>query len=94
MTVPNAVQPSGPVAMTADDVPVEHVTFAHGALDLIGRLLSVESRPGDAGWRRGRFRLSAGAGVRITIAGLEPAGAARLGLHRRPGRVRGHLRGG
>ncbi|MGW1211920.1 aminotransferase class I/II-fold pyridoxal phosphate-dependent enzyme [Streptomyces sp. NPDC002499] len=31
-----------------DDVPVEHVTFAHGALDLIGRLLSVELRPGDA----------------------------------------------
>lgn len=32
----------------ADGVPVEHVTFAHGALDLIGRLLSVELRPGDA----------------------------------------------
>lgn len=31
-----------------DGVPVEHVTFAHGALDLIGRLLSVEVRPGDA----------------------------------------------
>ncbi|MGP4009386.1 aminotransferase class I/II-fold pyridoxal phosphate-dependent enzyme [Streptomyces sp. 4N124] len=31
-----------------DGVPVEHVTFAHGALDLIGRLLSVELRPGDA----------------------------------------------
>ncbi|MEV7974397.1 aminotransferase class I/II-fold pyridoxal phosphate-dependent enzyme [Streptomyces sp. NPDC086519] len=30
-----------------DGVPVEHVTFAHGALDLIGRLLSVELRPGD-----------------------------------------------
>ncbi|MER5755825.1 GntR family transcriptional regulator [Streptomyces sp. NPDC002088] len=29
-------------------VPVDHVTFAHGALDLIGRLLSVELRPGDA----------------------------------------------
>jgi DNA-binding transcriptional MocR family regulator len=27
---------------------VEHVTFAHGALDLVGRLLSVELRPGDA----------------------------------------------
>ncbi|MGW2570973.1 aminotransferase class I/II-fold pyridoxal phosphate-dependent enzyme [Streptomyces sp. NPDC001537] len=34
--------------MGADGVPVEHVTFAHGALDLIGRLLSVELRPGDA----------------------------------------------
>ncbi len=32
----------------ADGVPVEHVTFAHGALDMIGRLLSVELRPGDA----------------------------------------------
>jgi DNA-binding transcriptional MocR family regulator len=31
-----------------DGVPAEHVTFAHGALDLIGRLLSVELRPGDA----------------------------------------------
>ncbi|MFI7504835.1 aminotransferase class I/II-fold pyridoxal phosphate-dependent enzyme [Streptomyces sp. NPDC049687] len=31
-----------------DGVPVEHVTFAHGALDLIGRLLSVELRSGDA----------------------------------------------
>ncbi|OIJ65542.1 aminotransferase class I/II-fold pyridoxal phosphate-dependent enzyme [Streptomyces mangrovisoli] len=31
-----------------DGIPVEHVTFAHGALDLIGRLLSVELRPGDA----------------------------------------------
>ncbi|MFD5757329.1 aminotransferase class I/II-fold pyridoxal phosphate-dependent enzyme, partial [Streptomyces sp. NPDC127044] len=31
-----------------DGVPTEHVTFAHGALDLIGRLLSVELRPGDA----------------------------------------------
>jgi DNA-binding transcriptional MocR family regulator len=31
-----------------DGVPSEHVTFAHGALDLIGRLLSVELRPGDA----------------------------------------------
>ncbi|MGW4565706.1 aminotransferase class I/II-fold pyridoxal phosphate-dependent enzyme [Streptomyces sp. NPDC004561] len=30
-----------------DDVPVEHVTFAHGALDLIGRVLQVELRPGD-----------------------------------------------
>ncbi|MCX4760508.1 aminotransferase class I/II-fold pyridoxal phosphate-dependent enzyme [Streptomyces sp. NBC_01275] len=31
-----------------DGVPVERVTFAHGALDLIGRLLSVELGPGDA----------------------------------------------
>ncbi|MGP4050995.1 aminotransferase class I/II-fold pyridoxal phosphate-dependent enzyme [Streptomyces sp. 2A115] len=31
-----------------DGVPVDHVTFAHGALDLIGRLLSVELSPGDA----------------------------------------------
>ncbi|GAA4614527.1 aminotransferase class I/II-fold pyridoxal phosphate-dependent enzyme [Actinoallomurus liliacearum] len=34
--------------MGPDGVPVGHVTFAHGALDLIGRLLSVELRPGDA----------------------------------------------
>ncbi|MGW7253025.1 aminotransferase class I/II-fold pyridoxal phosphate-dependent enzyme [Streptomyces sp. NPDC054834] len=32
----------------AEDVPAEHVTFAHGALDLIARVLSVELRPGDA----------------------------------------------
>ncbi|MGC2997000.1 aminotransferase class I/II-fold pyridoxal phosphate-dependent enzyme [Streptomyces sp. G35A] len=32
----------------ADGVPVENVTFAHGALDLIGRVLSTELRPGDA----------------------------------------------
>ncbi|MEU1203070.1 aminotransferase class I/II-fold pyridoxal phosphate-dependent enzyme [Streptomyces sp. NPDC005813] len=30
-----------------DAVPADQVTFAHGALDLIGRLLSVELRPGD-----------------------------------------------
>lgn len=34
--------------LAPDGVPAEHVTFAHGALDLIGRLLSVELRPGDA----------------------------------------------
>ncbi|MFF6994250.1 aminotransferase class I/II-fold pyridoxal phosphate-dependent enzyme [Streptomyces sp. NPDC008313] len=34
--------------LAPDGVPTEHVTFAHGALDLIGRLLSVELRPGDA----------------------------------------------
>jgi len=32
----------------ADGVPTQHVTFAHGALDLIGRTLSVELRPGEA----------------------------------------------
>nr|WP_199808850.1 MULTISPECIES: aminotransferase class I/II-fold pyridoxal phosphate-dependent enzyme [Streptomyces] len=32
----------------SDGVPVDHVTFAHGALDLIARLMSVELRPGDA----------------------------------------------
>ncbi|WP_137990622.1 aminotransferase class I/II-fold pyridoxal phosphate-dependent enzyme [Streptomyces vilmorinianum] len=31
-----------------DEVPAEHVTFAHGALDCIARLLSTELRPGDA----------------------------------------------
>ncbi|HEY8984902.1 MAG TPA: aminotransferase class I/II-fold pyridoxal phosphate-dependent enzyme [Streptomyces sp.] len=34
--------------LAPDGVPVEHVTFAHGALDLVARLLSVELRPGDA----------------------------------------------
>ncbi|MFF3761813.1 aminotransferase class I/II-fold pyridoxal phosphate-dependent enzyme [Streptomyces sp. NPDC002185] len=31
-----------------DGVSAEHVTFAHGALDCIARLLSTELRPGDA----------------------------------------------
>ncbi|WP_345663333.1 GntR family transcriptional regulator, partial [Streptomyces iranensis] len=31
-----------------DGVPAEHLTFAHGALDCVARLLSVELRPGDA----------------------------------------------
>ncbi|MEU1865064.1 aminotransferase class I/II-fold pyridoxal phosphate-dependent enzyme [Streptomyces gardneri] len=31
-----------------DGIPAEHVTFAHGALDCIARLLSTELRPGDA----------------------------------------------
>ncbi|XIE77753.1 aminotransferase class I/II-fold pyridoxal phosphate-dependent enzyme [Streptomyces sp. SBR177] len=31
-----------------DGVPAERVSFAHGALDCIARLLSVELRPGDA----------------------------------------------
>ncbi|MCX4979589.1 aminotransferase class I/II-fold pyridoxal phosphate-dependent enzyme [Streptomyces sp. NBC_00572] len=31
-----------------DEVPARHVTFAHGALDCIARLLSTELRPGDA----------------------------------------------
>ncbi|MFJ2740906.1 aminotransferase class I/II-fold pyridoxal phosphate-dependent enzyme [Streptomyces sp. NPDC087440] len=31
-----------------DGVPDEHVTFAHGALDCVSRLLSAELRPGDA----------------------------------------------
>jgi len=43
--------------MGADGVPVEHVTFAHGALDLIGRLLSVELRPGERCEQRDRVQL-------------------------------------
>lgn len=31
-----------------DGVPCEHVTFAHGALDCMARLLSAELKPGDA----------------------------------------------
>ncbi|WP_330236892.1 aminotransferase class I/II-fold pyridoxal phosphate-dependent enzyme [Streptomyces sp. NBC_00566] len=34
--------------MGADGVPVEHVTFAHGTLDFVARVLSAELRPGDA----------------------------------------------
>ncbi|MEV6399238.1 aminotransferase class I/II-fold pyridoxal phosphate-dependent enzyme [Streptomyces sp. NPDC051907] len=34
--------------MGGEGVPVEHVTFAHGALDGVARLLCVELRPGDA----------------------------------------------
>ncbi|MGW3113278.1 aminotransferase class I/II-fold pyridoxal phosphate-dependent enzyme [Streptomyces sp. NPDC001091] len=34
--------------MAADGVPAEHVTFAHGALDFVARILSAELRPGDA----------------------------------------------
>ncbi|WP_236242586.1 aminotransferase class I/II-fold pyridoxal phosphate-dependent enzyme [Streptomyces sp. CC228A] len=34
--------------LAADDVPGRHVTFAHGALDLVARLLTTELRPGDA----------------------------------------------
>ncbi|MEU0272929.1 aminotransferase class I/II-fold pyridoxal phosphate-dependent enzyme [Streptomyces sp. NPDC006307] len=31
-----------------DGVPAEHVTFAHGALDCVARLLSTELKPGDS----------------------------------------------
>ncbi|MFE4452476.1 aminotransferase class I/II-fold pyridoxal phosphate-dependent enzyme [Streptomyces sp. NPDC056796] len=34
--------------LARDGVPTEAVTFAHGALDCVGRLLSTELRPGDA----------------------------------------------
>ncbi len=35
-------------AFDRDGVPADEVTFAHGALDCVARLLSVELRPGDA----------------------------------------------
>lgn len=34
--------------LARDGVPDAHVTFAHGALDCVSRLLSVELKPGDA----------------------------------------------
>lgn len=34
--------------LAGDGVPNGHVTFAHGALDLVARLLTTELRPGDA----------------------------------------------
>ncbi|MEV2217787.1 aminotransferase class I/II-fold pyridoxal phosphate-dependent enzyme [Streptomyces sp. NPDC050997] len=73
-----------------DGVPVEHVTFAHGALDLIGRLLSVELRPGDAvamedpGYHH-LLDLVAALGLRVVPVAVDDEGmrpdAVRKALH-------------
>ncbi|MCI3277677.1 aminotransferase class I/II-fold pyridoxal phosphate-dependent enzyme [Streptomyces cylindrosporus] len=76
----------------ADGVPVEHVTFAHGALDLIGRLLSVELRPGDAvamedpGYHH-LLDLVTALGLRIVPVAVDDEGV-------RPDALRGALRAG
>ncbi|MFE2266544.1 aminotransferase class I/II-fold pyridoxal phosphate-dependent enzyme [Streptomyces griseosporeus] len=75
-----------------DGVPVEHVTFAHGALDLIGRLLAVELRPGDAvamedpGYHH-LLDLVAALGLRIVPVAVDDEGV-------RPEALRGALRAG
>ncbi|MEU7662334.1 aminotransferase class I/II-fold pyridoxal phosphate-dependent enzyme [Streptomyces lincolnensis] len=75
-----------------DGIPVEHVTFAHGALDLIGRLLSVELRPGDAvamedpGYHH-LLDLVTALGLRIVPVAVDDEGV-------RPDAVRGALRAG
>ncbi|MCH0543131.1 aminotransferase class I/II-fold pyridoxal phosphate-dependent enzyme [Streptomyces sp. MUM 203J] len=49
-TTPRLPQLEGTVRewLAADGVPAAHLTFAHGALDLVARLLTTELRPGDA----------------------------------------------
>ncbi|MCD9877255.1 aminotransferase class I/II-fold pyridoxal phosphate-dependent enzyme [Streptomyces guryensis] len=76
----------------ADGVPAKHVTFAHGALDLIGRLLSVELRPGDAvamedpGYHH-LLDLVTALGLRIVPVAVDEEGV-------RPDALRGALRAG
>lgn len=76
----------------SEGVPVEHVTFSHGALDLIGRLLSVELRPGDAvamedpGYHH-LLDLVTALGLRIVPVAVDDEGL-------RPDAVRGALRAG
>ncbi|MFF4348601.1 aminotransferase class I/II-fold pyridoxal phosphate-dependent enzyme [Streptomyces sp. NPDC001530] len=75
-----------------DGVPTDHVTFAHGALDLIGRLLSVELRPGDAvamedpGYHH-LLDLVTALGLRTVPVAVDDQGI-------RPEALRGALRGG
>ncbi|MFE0515835.1 aminotransferase class I/II-fold pyridoxal phosphate-dependent enzyme, partial [Streptomyces sp. NPDC058964] len=75
-----------------DGVPVEHVTFAHGALDLIARSLSVELRPGDAvamedpGYHH-LLDLVTALGLRIVPVAVDEAGV-------RPDALRAALRAG
>ncbi|MER8030799.1 aminotransferase class I/II-fold pyridoxal phosphate-dependent enzyme [Streptomyces bauhiniae] len=76
----------------ADGVPVEHVTFAHGALDFVGRVLSAELRPGDAvamedpGYHH-LLDLVAALGLRAVPVAVDGEGM-------RPEELRGALRAG
>ncbi|WP_330268269.1 aminotransferase class I/II-fold pyridoxal phosphate-dependent enzyme [Streptomyces griseorubiginosus] len=76
----------------SDGVPVEQVTFAHGALDLIGRLLSVELRPGDVvamedpGYHH-LLDLVTASGLRMVPVAVDDEGV-------RPDALRDALRGG
>ncbi|MQY39206.1 Vitamin B6 salvage pathway transcriptional repressor PtsJ [Streptomyces sp. RB17] len=75
-----------------DGVPVERVTFAHGALDLIARVLSVELRPGDGvamedpGYHH-LLDLVAALGLRTVPVAVDDEGM-------RPEALRGALRAG
>lgn len=77
-----------------EGVPVEHVTFAHGALDLIGRLLSVELRPGDAvamedpGYHH-LLDLVTALGLRIVPVAVDDEGLRPDAVRGRCGRVSG-----
>ncbi|MFF9393662.1 aminotransferase class I/II-fold pyridoxal phosphate-dependent enzyme [Streptomyces griseoluteus] len=76
----------------ADGVPVEQVTFAHGALDFVGRVLSAELRPGDAvamedpGYHH-LLDLVAALGLRTVPVAVDGEGM-------RPEELRGALRAG
>ncbi|MFD8298151.1 aminotransferase class I/II-fold pyridoxal phosphate-dependent enzyme [Streptomyces bauhiniae] len=76
----------------ADEVPVEQVTFAHGALDFVGRVLSAELRPGDAvamedpGYHH-LLDLVAALGLRTVPVAVDGEGM-------RPEELRGALRAG
>ncbi|MFE3856595.1 aminotransferase class I/II-fold pyridoxal phosphate-dependent enzyme [Streptomyces griseorubiginosus] len=76
----------------SDGVPVEQVTFAHGALDLVGRLLSVELRPGDVvamedpGYHH-LLDLVTASGLRMVPVAVDDEGV-------RPDALRDALRGG
>lgn len=75
-----------------DGVPAQHVTFAHGALDCVGRLLSAELRPGDAvamedpGFHR-LLDLAPALGLRIVPVAVDEEGM-------RPEALRAALRAG
>ncbi|MEU6934993.1 aminotransferase class I/II-fold pyridoxal phosphate-dependent enzyme [Streptomyces sp. NPDC046374] len=75
-----------------DGVPAERVTFAHGALDCVARLLSTELRPGDAvavedpGFHH-LLDLVPALGLRMVPVAVDPAGMA-------PDALRAALRAG
>ncbi|MFJ4035409.1 transcriptional regulator domain-containing protein [Streptomyces griseoluteus] len=76
----------------ADGVPVEQVTFAHGALDFVGRVLSAELRPRDAVAMEdpGYHHLL----DLVAALGLRPVPVAVDGEGMRPAELRGALRAG